>query len=164
MYFIKIEAGLPVGYLLIEGNIRDIFPDLPSGYIQNESIPNYAHYLKTDKPVSADLTIESVEVDAIKNGDGAFVQTWEERAKVFATDEDRQAAIAATNAAKLSNLRTRRNELIKATDAYALQDVMLTNDMKTYRQALRDLPANTSDLDDITWPVSPEASTAPTAI
>ena len=156
MYFIKIEAGLPIGYPLVESNIRDIFPDLPSGYIQNEAMNNYAHYLKTDKPVNIDLTIESVEVDAVKNSDGAFVQTWEERVKIFATEADKQAAVTATNSAKLSTLRTRRNELIKATDAYALQDVMLTNDMKTYRQALRDLP-ETVDLNSIQYPVNPES-------
>ena len=42
-------------------------------------------------------------------------------------------------------LRKKRNELLKETDFYALSDVTLSNSMRTYRQALRDLPANTSN-------------------
>ena len=42
-------------------------------------------------------------------------------------------------------LRKKRNELLKETDFHALSDVTLSSSMKTYRQALRDLPANTPD-------------------
>ena len=37
-------------------------------------------------------------------------------------------------------LRQRRNNLLSATDFYALSDVTMSDDMTTYRQALRDLP------------------------
>ena len=40
-------------------------------------------------------------------------------------------------------LRKKRNELLKETDFHALSDVTLSSSMRTYRQALRDLPANT---------------------
>ena len=39
----------------------------------------------------------------------------------------------------LKQFRVRRNSLLAATDFYALADVTLSDDMKTYRQALRDL-------------------------
>ena len=40
-----------------------------------------------------------------------------------------------------TNLRSRRNNLLAETDFYALSDVTMSDDMKTYRQNLRDLPA-----------------------
>ena len=39
----------------------------------------------------------------------------------------------------LKQFRARRNALLADTDFYALSDVTLSDDMKTYRQALRDL-------------------------
>ncbi len=42
-------------------------------------------------------------------------------------------------------IRRERDMRIAATDYYALSDVTLADNMKTYRQALRDVPANTAD-------------------
>jgi len=42
-------------------------------------------------------------------------------------------------------LRRKRNQLLAETDYLALADVTLTDEMRAYRQALRDLPANTAD-------------------
>ncbi len=44
-----------------------------------------------------------------------------------------------------ASLRRERDKRLQATDHFALGDVTLTDAMKTYRAALRDLPANTSD-------------------
>ena len=54
-----------------------------------------------------------------------------------------------------SNLRTKRTQLLAETDYLALSDATLSADMRTYRQALRDLPANTSDPANPTWPTKP---------
>lgn len=56
-----------------------------------------------------------------------------------------------------TNLRTKRNQLLAETDYLALSDVTLSTEMTTYRQALRDLPANTTDLANPVWPTKPEA-------
>ena len=56
---------------------------------------------------------------------------------------------------QLENLRVKRNQLLAETDYLALSDATLSEDMRTYRQALRDLPANTSDPANPTWPVKP---------
>jgi hypothetical protein len=55
----------------------------------------------------------------------------------------------------LENLRAKRNELLTETDYLALADATLTDEMRTYRQALRDLPANTVDPANPVWPVKP---------
>ena len=52
-------------------------------------------------------------------------------------------------------LRQQRNRLIAETDYLALSDSTLSADMATYRQALRDLPANTTDPANPVWPTKP---------
>ena len=61
----------------------------------------------------------------------------------------------ATATPAIDVLRFNRDRLLRETDHYALSDVTLSDDMKTYRQALRDLPANTSDPANPTWPTKP---------
>ena len=56
---------------------------------------------------------------------------------------------------QMAALREKRNQLLAETDYLALSDATLSEDMRTYRQALRDLPANTSDPANPTWPVKP---------
>jgi hypothetical protein len=56
---------------------------------------------------------------------------------------------------QLKALRTRRNQLLAETDYLALADVTLTDEMRAYRQALRDLPANTADPANVVWPTKP---------
>jgi hypothetical protein len=52
-------------------------------------------------------------------------------------------------------LREKRNELLVATDWRAGSDLTMSDAWKTYRQALRDLPANTGDPANPTWPTKP---------
>ena len=54
-----------------------------------------------------------------------------------------------------SELRRIRNMKLRNTDYLALSDVTMSDEMRTYRQALRDLPANTSDPANPTWPTKP---------
>ena len=55
----------------------------------------------------------------------------------------------------LEKLRSKRNQLLTETDYLALADSTLTDEMRSYRQALRDLPANTLDPANPVWPVKP---------
>ena len=57
-----------------------------------------------------------------------------------ARDAVEQAHADAAPARALAGLRQRRNQLLAETDFYALSDVTMSEDMTTYRQALRDLP------------------------
>ena len=57
-----------------------------------------------------------------------------------------------------ANLRSRRNQLLAETDFYALSDVTMSDDMKTYRQELRDLPAGKDTVEkcnNATFPTKP---------
>jgi len=52
-------------------------------------------------------------------------------------------------------LRAKRDALIAETDWWVLPDRTPTQEQLDYRQALRDLPANTEDPENPVWPVKP---------
>ena len=69
------------------------------------------------------------------------------------------------DAEPMIELRRQRDAKLAETDFYALSDVTMADNMKTYRQQLRDLPASSGgkdatlengDLKNVTWPKKPE--------
>ena len=79
-------------------------------------------------------------------------------AEETARDDEETAWANAAPARALATLRDRRNRLLAETDFYALSDVTLSDDMTTYRQALRDLPSGkdtVSKCENATWPTKP---------
>ena len=52
-------------------------------------------------------------------------------------------------------LRAERDRKLADTDWWATSDRTMTDDQTTYRQALRDVPASYSSLDDVVWPTKP---------
>lgn len=56
----------------------------------------------------------------------------------------------------LQKLREKRNKLLTETDYLAFVDNTLTDEMRDYRQALRDITDYYSSLDDVVWPAKPE--------
>ena len=75
-----------------------------------------------------------------------------------ARDNQEAAWANAAPARALTNLRERRNQLLAETDFYGNSDVTMSDDMKTYRQALRDLPAGKDTVEkceNATWPTKP---------
>ncbi len=75
-----------------------------------------------------------------------------------ARDAEEQAWADAAPARALANLRAKRNRLLAETDYYALSDVTMSDDMKTYRQELRDFPAGKDTVEkceEATWPTKP---------
>ena len=67
---------------------------------------------------------------------------------------DNSAKDARLLADKWENVRSQRNRKLAETDYLALSDNTLADNMKTYRQELRDVPKQ-SDPDNITWPTKP---------
>ena len=60
-----------------------------------------------------------------------------------------------SNEELLQLLREERNRRLAETDYLALADHTLSADMTAYRQALRDLPSNTTDPANPVWPTKP---------
>ena len=49
----------------------------------------------------------------------------------------------------MEDLRAKRNNLLKETDHYALSDQTLSDDMRTYRQSLRDITEGLTTVEDV---------------
>jgi len=75
-----------------------------------------------------------------------------------ARDAEEQTWADAAPARALARLREKRNRLLAETDFYGNSDVTMSDDMKTYRQALRDLPDGKDTVlkcENATWPTKP---------
>lgn len=59
------------------------------------------------------------------------------------------------NAEPMRLLREERDRKLADTDWWAMSDRTMTDAQTTYRQALRDVPANYTSLDDVVWPTKP---------
>ena len=101
----------------------------------------------------------------IQDSNGNWVQAWVER-EMFTEYTDKNGDVqtvaaqktaydTANTAVRAAAERDVRNTLLKETDHYALSDVTMTDAMKAYRQALRDVPQQTDFPSTISWPEKP---------
>lgn len=102
---------------------------------------------------------------AVQDSNGNWVYAWVER-EMFTeyTDDNgdvqtvaaqKTAYDTANTAALAATERAKRTALLMETDHYALADVTMPDAMKTYRQALRDVPQQAGFPSSITWPDKP---------
>lgn len=102
---------------------------------------------------------------AVQDSNGNWVYAWLER-EMFTeyTDDNgdvqtvaaqKTAYDTANTAALAATERAKRTALLMETDHYALADVTMPDAMKTYRQALRDVPQQAGFPSSITWPDKP---------
>ena len=68
--------------------------------------------------------------------------------------EDKDWADSAP-AREMDPIRQHRDTLLRETDYFGLGDVTMSDDMKTYRQSLRDMTASNTIYADVTWPTKP---------
>ena len=101
----------------------------------------------------------------VQNSNGNWVQAWVER-DMFTEYTDDNGDVQTVAAQKTAydtfvnngvakSARSKRDELLKETDHYGLSDVTMSDAMKTYRQALRDVPQQTDFPSTISWPTKP---------
>ena len=101
----------------------------------------------------------------IVRGDDYSGLEWLDSGQTQPTETEVTNKIAALDAAEpMRLLRAERDKRIAKTDWRASSDLAISNAWKTYRQALRDLPASASpkldsnynlDLTSVTWPTEP---------
>lgn len=60
-----------------------------------------------------------------------------------------------TAAEPMKEVRAERDRLIAETDWWASSDLTMTDAQTAYRQALRDVPATATSMDDAVWPTKP---------
>ena len=70
-------------------------------------------------------------------------------------DAEEAAYIAGADGRKAERVRTDRDSRLAKTDFYALSDTDMSEAMTTYRQALRDVPAQAGFPNEINWPTEP---------
>ena len=126
-----LSDGTPIGVSVVIGGIR-------------HGPSNYAALAANGDILEVAATPSYGAGEVLDWGAGSVVsgkwQRWTKRNK--------------TNSELMVEVRATRDGLLAETDFYALSDVTMSSDMTTYRQALRDLPANV-DLSDITYPTKP---------
>ena len=110
-----------------------------------------------DKIKWVEYTLDGVKYEMAGNNiNGVLTHLTEAEAKAKAEKEKAWNDNALNRA--LTNVRITRNNLLAETDFYALGDVTMSNDMKTYRQDLRDLPSGLDTVEkvaNVTWPTKP---------
>jgi len=126
-----LSDGTPIGVSVVVDNIR-------------HGPSNYAELADNGDILEVAATPSRTATQTLDWGSGSVVggkwQRWTLRNK--------------TDAELMREVRGTRDDLLKETDWYALSDVTMSSDMTTYREALRDLPANV-DLTNIVYPTKP---------
>ena len=100
------------------------------------------------------------------DGDGAYIKAWNHPSLAEPTDAQLDAVDEAAylEAQALADLRAKRNQLLAESDWVSMKaidasidglGIQLPQVWMDYRQALRDLPANTTDPANPDWPVKP---------
>tara|TARA_R100000664_G_scaffold16186_1_gene24909 strand:- start:3530 stop:4003 length:474 start_codon:yes stop_codon:yes gene_type:complete len=117
----------------------------------NEEILVDGKLHEVSRPWAFDENIE-VTITGFKLVDGAYQYTYTER-DITAENEAKETERLAEKAV---SERATRNQLLAETDWTANSDVTMSDGMTTYRQALRDVPAQEGFPLDITWPTKPE--------
>lgn len=149
--YVLIKNNAIAQYPYTIGNLRrdnpsTSFPKHPT----DETLADWGmrRVAKTDRP-TYEHTKNISEGAPVLVG-GVWTQVWN---VADATSDE----IAKRNEQASNSLRSQRDDLIAATDFYALSDVTMSNDMAAYRQALRDITAhaNWPNLTDVDWPTKP---------
>jgi hypothetical protein len=117
---------------------------------QNKMLPNPREFY--NRKVFR-IRSQAFMTDLTKNSNGKEVPLDADEIKEL---EDFQKSWADGQAERdMSALRLERNRLLAATDHLALSDQTLSDEMRSYRQSLRDMPSTEKTPADPTWPIKP---------
>ena len=156
------------GELKSQGDIRKLNPNVSLPKVWNENVYEALGIdpvLETPKPDTTGDYRVVVRDGAEQDANGNWVQKWVERDMFSDTEEDgvtttkaeHEAAYQARlDADKAKSIRSERDQKLKDTDWMGMSDVTMPDDWATYRQALRDVPAQSGFPNTITWPTEPE--------
>jgi len=152
------------GELKSQGEIRKLNPNVSLPKVWNENVYEALGIdpvLETPQPEASAAYKTVVRDGAEQDSSGNWVQKWVERDMFADTEEatkaEQETAYQAeldTNAAEA--VRADRDERLAKTDWRASSDLTLSSEWTTYRQALRDVPAQSGFPHDISWPTEPE--------
>jgi len=151
------------GELKTQGEIRKLNPNVSLPKVWNSNVYDTLGIdpvLQTPKPdTTGDYKVvvrDGAEQDANSN----WVQKWAEQDMFADTEEatkseQETAYQARLDADKAESVRSERDQKLKDTDWMGMSDVAMPSNWATYRQALRDIPAQSGFPNTITWPTEP---------
>jgi hypothetical protein len=166
MLFVEVATGKPKTKIQLINENKHI--SLPSSW--TDATLEALGVARVTKTAAPDVSEWQVAIkDGVEEVDGVWREKWvtqEMFVEYTEDDEDgntvthtvqdqKDAKVAADNAALEATERAKRDELLKATDHYGLSDVTMSAEMTTYRQALRDVPQQAGFPDTINWPTKP---------
>jgi len=151
------------GELKSQGEIRKLNPNVSLPKVWNENVYESLGIdpvNETLKPSPSAAYKQVVRDGAEQDSGGFWRQKWVEQDMFADTEEatksEQEAAYQAKlNADKAESVRFDRDAKLAATDWMALSDVTMSDEWKTYRQALRDVPAQSGFPNSIAWPTEP---------
>lgn len=151
--FAKIENNQVAEYPVTEFDIRARFSNTSFTTEFSSGLPEgYVRVQLGSRPADDDSKVITEGQPVLV--DGLWTQTWNVTDKYTAEELSQQAAEA--TAKKWEILRSRRNDELSLSDWTQLPDSNVDKNVwATYRQQLRDLPSNTSDIDNVVWPTVP---------
>ena len=167
MLFVEVATGTPKTKVQLRQENKHM--SLPEAW--TDATLEALGVARVTKTTAPDVGEWQVAVkDGVEQVDGVWQEKWvtqEMFTEYTETDEDgvetavtvqdqKDAKVAADNAALEATERATRDDLLKATDHYGLSDVPMTDAMTAYRQALRDVPQQVGFPQTITWPTKPE--------
>lgn len=153
------------GELKSQGEIRKLNPNVSLPKVWNSNVYDTLGIdpvFETPKPdTTGDYKVvvrDGAEQDANSN----WVQKWVEQDMFADTDDatkaEQEAAYQAlVDAEAAKSVRADRDERLAKTDWMGVSDVTMSADWATYRQGLRDVPAQSGFPHTITWPSEPGA-------
>ena len=138
MDYIKLTNGNPVPYseaAFRADNKHTVYgPVVSSRHLNAQGVYRVSKLPEPEAPVGQKAVLDAMPT---QNDAGHWVLGW----TLVALSADEARAL--------------RDSLLAATDWTANSDVTMSDDMRAYRQALRDVPAQAGFPDNVTWPVKP---------
>jgi len=154
------DKTAPEGNCYIRSNLKEIEPGLDIDDATALLNAGWCFHLNEPQPTLHFLGEHGKEwrnqgdVRIGDEADNTWGYNWE---KVDITSEVSADRLAELRASALANMKVMRKELLRRTDWWELPThAPMSAERTAYRQALRDLPANTPDVFNITWPEAPE--------
>lgn len=179
MLFVDLASGQPKTKVQLLQEFKHL--SLPASWTDvTLAALNVARVSRTAKPESNQFQI--VVSDGVEEVDGVWQEKWvvsdmfSDRQKHVDADGNEVSSMGDDNYARTvtvtkaeqeadhqamldaeagASVRAERDRLLKETDYHALVDFTLSEEMRSYRQALRDIPQQADFPNGVIWPDSP---------
>ena len=162
-YRLKETGEIKTKEELIVANSNISFPKIWDDSVLE--ILNVDEVLNGSKPTVSGPYKHIVRDGEIQNDEGQWIQNFVEQdmfkdttnqAGELVTKAEQETAYQATlDAEAATAVRSERDRKLAETDGMALSDVTMSDEWKTYRQSLRDVPQQETFPTTVTWPEEP---------